>query len=303
MRDRKKWCALALSLCVAMSGVVACNQSQVEKKQVKADVTDAQDEKETSEVELEEDIEQKEENTDGVEEVEEKEEENVSEVKSNDSKKTADATKLSSKKKSEKSKKAESSSSNTSKKPETSSKPSVSKPSGSSKPSKPSASKPSGSSKPSSSTTSKPSGSTKPSKPSNSGNSNANSNTSKPQKPAHTHNWVAQIKEVPHEATGHEEKVLVEEAWTEKIPIYETVAVEICNTCGADITNVDIPAHIKKHALAGEGGSHRTEYRKKQTGTETINHPAKYKTKWVQDSPAWIEKVVTGHKCSCGATK
>lgn len=291
MRDRKKWCALALSLCVAMSGVVACNQSQVEKKQVKADVTDTQDEKETSEVELAEDIEQKEENTDGVEEVEEKEEENVSELKSNDSKKTVNATKLSSKKKSEKSQKAESSSSNTSKKPETSS-----------KPSKPSASKPSGSSKPSSSTTSKPSGSTKPSKPSNSGNSNANSNTSNPQKPAHTHNWVAVTKEVHHDATGHNEKVLVKEAWTETIPVYETVCLSICNTCGADITG-NVREHVKKHTLAGEGGSHRTEYKKVQTGTKTINHPAEYTTKWVQDSAAWTEKVVTGYKCSCGATK
>ena len=297
MKNIKEWCALALALCVIMSGVVACNQSQVEKRQVKADVTDAQDEKETSEVELAEDIKQKEENTDSVEEVEEKEEENVSEVKSNDSKKTADATKLSSKKKSEKSQKAESSSSNTSKKAETSK--SQSKPASSSKPS---ASKPSGSSKPSSSTTSKPSESTKPSKPSNSGNSNANSNTSKPQKPAHTHNWVAVTKEVHHEATGHNEKVLVKEAWTETIPVYETVCLSICNTCGADITG-NTREHTKKHTLAGEGGSHRTEYRKKQTGTKTINHPAEYTTKWVQDSAAWTEKVVTGHKCSCGATK
>ena len=87
-------------------------------------------------------------------------------------------------------------------------------------------------------TSSKPN---KPSKPSNDGNS------VKPQKPSHTHKWVAVTKEVYHEATGHYEKVLVKKAWTEKIPIFETVPVEICNTCGADAqANVNIPAHVKK---------------------------------------------------------
>ena len=144
-------------------------------------------------------------------------------------------------------------------------------------------------------TSSKPN---KPSKPSNDGNS------VKPQKPSHTHKWVAVTKEVYHEATGHYEKVLVKKAWTEKIPIFETVPVEICNTCGADITNVDISAHVKKHMLAGEDkGGHRTEYKKKQTGTKTIEHPAEYKDKWVEDSKAWTETVTTGYKCSCGAKK
>ena len=116
----------------------------------------------------------------------------------------------------------------------------------------------------------------------------------KPSKPSHTHSWNAQTTVVHHPASGHNEQVLIKEAWTEYKPIYETVAIEVCNTCGADIT--DNPSkHIKQHMLAGEGGSWRTEYIQKQTGTETIA--------WVQDSAAWDETVITGYTCSCGASK
>ena len=94
----------------------------------------------------------------------------------------------------------------------------------------------------------------------------------------------------------------MKDAWTETIPIYETVAIEVCNTCGADITS-NPREHIKQHMLAGEGGSAHTEYVQKQTGTETVTHPAEYTTKWIEDSPAWSEEVVTGYTCSCGATK
>lgn len=126
----------------------------------------------------------------------------------------------------------------------------------------------------------------------------------KTQKLEHTHDWGVVIKEVPHKAKGLYKNVLVKEAWTETIPMYETVSVKICNTCGADITNVSIPAHIENHLLAGEDkGGYRTEYRKKQTGTKIVNHPEQYTIKWIETYPAWTEKVVTGHKCSCGATK
>lgn len=142
--------------------------------------------------------------------------------------------------------------------------------------------------------TSKPSKPTEPEKPSG-GNSNS-------QKPSHTHSWETQTTVKYHPATGHNEQVLVKDAWTETIPIYETVAIEVCNTCGADITS-NPREHIKQHMLAGEGGSAHTEYVQKQTGTETVTHPAEYTTKWIEDSPAWSEEVVTGYICSCGATK
>lgn len=124
----------------------------------------------------------------------------------------------------------------------------------------------------------------------------------KPSKPSHTHSWNAQTTVVHHPASGHNEQVLIKEAWTEYKPIYETVAIEVCNTCGADIT-ANHSQHMKEHALKGEGGSRRTEYIQKQTGTETIAHPAEYETRWVQDSSAWDETVITGYTCSCGASK
>lgn len=124
----------------------------------------------------------------------------------------------------------------------------------------------------------------------------------KPSKPSHTHSWNAQTTVVHHPASGHNEQVLIKEAWTEYKPIYETVAIEVCNTCGADITH-NHSQHMKEHALKGENASRRTEYIQKQTGTETIAHPAEYETRWVQDSAAWDETVITGYTCSCGASK
>lgn len=122
-------------------------------------------------------------------------------------------------------------------------------------------------------------------------------------KPSHNHNWIAQKTTVQHPETGHNEQVLVKDAWTEYRPIYETVAIEVCGNCGADCTS-DPAGHIKEHMLNGTGqyGTH-TEYVQKQTGTETITHPAEYTTKWVVDSPAWSEEVVTGYTCKCGAKK
>ena len=122
-------------------------------------------------------------------------------------------------------------------------------------------------------------------------------------KPSHNHNWIAQKTTVQHPETGHNEQVLVKDAWTEYKPIYETVAIEVCGNCGADCAS-DPAGHIKEHMLNGTGqyGTH-TEYVQKQTGTETITHPAEYTTKWVVDSPAWSEEVVTGYTCKCGAKK
>lgn len=138
------------------------------------------------------------------------------------------------------------------------------------------------------------------SKPSTGGNSNQGSQ--KPNTPSHTHNWVQQYTTVHHPEKGHNEQYVVKEAWTESVPIYEEVALTICNTCGADITEKVNP-HIKAHMLNGENGSYRTEWKTIQTGTNTINHPAEYGTRYVVDQAAYDEQVPAGFKCSCGATK
>ena len=124
-------------------------------------------------------------------------------------------------------------------------------------------------------------------------------------KNTHTHNWVEVYKDVYHAEEGHYENILVKEAWTESIPVYEEQARSICNGCGLDITGF-ASDHCAEQMLAGNmacSGYH-TEYKKIQTGTNTIKHDAVYEKKWVVDKQAWTEKVLSGYKCSsCGATK
>lgn len=123
--------------------------------------------------------------------------------------------------------------------------------------------------------------------------------------PVHTHSWAEVYKDVYHEEEGHYENVLVKEAWTETIPVYEEKIVGICNGCGKDITGQE-NAHMKEQMLAGNYscGSWRDEVRQVQIGTNTINHDAVYEKKWIIDRAAWTEKVLSGYKCSsCGETK
>lgn len=144
---------------------------------------------------------------------------------------------------------------------------------------------------------------TKPSKPSTNTNSGSNqeNSTPAPSKPAHQHNYVAQTHVVHHDATGHNEPYVVQEAWDEQVTTYEEYAWSCCNVCGADCTN-NLIEHQKAHALAYEGGGHHTEYGTRPV-TTTVHHDAVYGTRWVQDSAAWDETVVDGYVCSCGARK
>ena len=140
------------------------------------------------------------------------------------------------------------------------------------------------------------------SKPSNSSNS-SNSNNSKPAE--HTHNWVAQYKTVTVPEKGHNEQVLVKDAWDEQVPITEMKAHSICNQCGADLTGLDIDAHFKNSYFnGGDCGGYHTEWREDVTGYKTVHHEAVYETRYVVDSPATTKQELTGYKCSsCGKTK
>lgn len=156
----------------------------------------------------------------------------------------------------------------------------------------------------SSSNSSKPS-----SKPSNSSNSSSskpsNNNSSNSSKPAeHTHNWVAQYKTVNVPEKGHNEQVLVKDAYDEQVPIKEMQEFSICNDCGADITG-NAWAHVKDHMIndTGNGGYH-SEWREVVTGYKTVHHDAVYETRYVVDSPATTKQELVGYKCSgCGKTK
>lgn len=154
------------------------------------------------------------------------------------------------------------------------------------------------------------SSSSKPSKPSNSSNnsssskpSNNNGSSSNNSKPAeHTHNWVAQYKTVTVPEKGHNEQVLVKDAYDE--PTYGYEYHSFCNTCGVDLTEngINDAQHVKQHMLNGEGGSTTQKPVEVQTGT--IHHEAVYETRYVVDSPATTKQELTGYKCSgCGKTK
>lgn len=140
------------------------------------------------------------------------------------------------------------------------------------------------------------------SKPSNSSNS-SNSNNSKPAE--HTHNWVAQYKTVNIPEKGHNEQVLVKDAWDEQVPITEMKAHSICNQCGADLTGLDIDAHFKNSYFnGGDCGGYHTEWREDVTGYKTVHHEAVYETRYVVDSPATTKQELVGYKCSgCGKTR
>ena len=136
------------------------------------------------------------------------------------------------------------------------------------------------------------------SKPSN--NNSSNSNNSKPAE--HTYNWVAQYKTVTVPEKGHNEQVLVQDAYDE--PTYGYEYHSFCNTCGLDLTanGINDAQHVKQHMLNGEGGSTTQKPVEVQTGT--IHHEAVYETRYVVDSPATTKQELTGYKCSsCGKTK
>ena len=118
----------------------------------------------------------------------------------------------------------------------------------------------------------------------------------------HIHDWVAEYETVHHEEKGHNEQYVIKEAWTESVPIYENQIRSICNTCGADITGF-ASEHAEQHMLNGENGAHHTEVVQVQTGTETIEHPEEYGTRYVIDEEAYDELVLIGYTCSCGAKK
>lgn len=145
---------------------------------------------------------------------------------------------------------------------------------------------------------------TSSSKPSNSSNS-SNSNSSKPAE--HTHNWVAQYKTVTVPEKGHNEQVLVQDAYDEQVPITEMKAHDICSACGMDLTNFGDDAlsdHIYNHMVNGEKGGYYTKWTEDTTGYRTVHHEAVYETRYVVDSPATTKQELTGYKCSgCGKTK
>ena len=138
---------------------------------------------------------------------------------------------------------------------------------------------------------------TSSSKPSNSSNS-SNSNSSKPAE--HKHDWVAQYKTVNVPEKGHNEQVLVQDAYDEQVPIKEMQEFMFCSTCGANIT-ANAVEHLE-NSLNCQG--YHSDWLEVTTGYNTVHHEAVYETRYVVDSPATTKQELTGYKCSgCGKTK
>lgn len=97
-------------------------------------------------------------------------------------------------------------------------------------------------------------------------------------KPAvYEQNWV-----VDKEAVYDEVKVVDKEAWTEEITEIHTV----CFVCGCDfdakgMSNEELLAHMKAHALAGEGSG----YGSREVVVDTIEHPEEFHMETVLVSP------------------
>lgn len=121
-------------------------------------------------------------------------------------------------------------------------------------------------------TTSNSSGTTGSSN-SNTDNSNTNASNNSAA-PAHVHTWVLNY------GSGHYETQVVREAWDE--PVYETQARDVCNRCGADITD-NVDQHMWDNMVDGEltCGSWHTEWVTVQTGIR--HHEAETQQVWVQD--------------------
>lgn len=157
------------------------------------------------------------------------------------------------------------------------------------------------------------SSSSKPSKPSNSSNNsssskpsnNSGSNSSSSKPAEHKHDWVAQYKTVNVPEKGHNEQVLVKDAWDEQVEIKEMRPHDICSSCGEDLTGTDISSHVYQHMINGDDkGGHYTKWSEDVIGYKTVHHEAVYETRYVVDSPATTRQELVGYKCSgCGKTR
>ncbi|MCM1083328.1 MAG: hypothetical protein NC428_07610 [Clostridium sp.] len=78
--------------------------------------------------------------------------------------------------------------------------------------------------------------------------------------------------EMTTEKTTEAVWVVDKEAWTEEYPIYNTVQIDVCSGCGAELPgNGGAVDHISADPYDGCGGYH-TETKQVYAGTETIYH-------------------------------
>lgn len=95
-----------------------------------------------------------------------------------------------------------------------------------------------------------------------------------------------------HEATGHEEQVLVKAAWDETV----TEGHVICNGCGKDFGAGETATEAwADHAMV-DFFDNCENYTVKSVTISTVHHDAVYETKWVQDTAAYDECTKCGSR-------
>ena len=136
-----------------------------------------------------------------------------------------------------------------------------------------------------SSTSSKSSSSSSSGKPnSNSSTSSSKQESSTVKETKHTHSWVNITKQV---------KVIDQEATTKTEDVYEERELQICKSCGVDVSNYSMSseeriAHMKAHMKNGEPSGYYSDWRNVKVGTKTVNVPEK----------SHYETQTIGRKCS-----
>ena len=138
-----------------------------------------------------------------------------------------------------------------------------------------------------------------------------------PATPEHTHTWTPVTTTIHHDETGHYEDVVVgtrtvvdKEAWYEPIYEWKYMGKTRCIKCGQVFNTAD-ECFDHQDVLADNGdythGSY--EFIAEKVQTDTIHHEAETheetitEKRWVEDTAAYDETVITGYTCSCGATK
>lgn len=118
--------------------------------------------------------------------------------------------------------------------------------------------------------------------------------------PAHSHEWVPVTGTVHHEAVTEQVKIIDQPA-TEGHYEGGSYSVVICR-CGAEFTSGEaFLAHQDAAEDISQHGGYTSGIRSNQVWVEGTPEVSHYETKVVQE--AWDEEVITGYRCSCGATK
>ena len=95
-----------------------------------------------------------------------------------------------------------------------------------------------------------------------------------------------------HEATGHEEQVLVKAAWDETV----TEGHVICNGCGKDFGTGESANNAAGEHVMMDFFDNCENYTVKSVTISTVHHDAVYETKWVQDTAAYDECTKCGSR-------